>query len=113
MRLPTFFTLASISFAGICGSYFANAHQAPIAAPNEKGWEYDADCCHDKDCRQLKPDEIQTDSDGYLITPHDTLRRFFVSYQDKDKIRESKDEFYHVCINIKFVRCLYVPSNGV
>lgn len=81
----------------------ADAHEAPT------GWAYDATCCSNRDCRQASHDEVNEGPDGY------TYRGQFVAYGDR-RIRQSGDEFYHVCTIAGKpdgrVLCIYEPLRG-
>lgn len=111
----------------------AYAHKAP------KGWEYDKDCCHDRDCNQV--DEIRaigprrfeikvTLVDGnYFFDDHLTEKeneaikaqhmRQYTKIVDLDtiepqRIRTSQDEFVHVCMYTSTqdptLLCVYLPG---
>lgn len=95
-------------------SVAAVAHQAPT------GWEYDATCCSNQDCTIIKkvvhnPDgtmEVTAELNGTDYTVHVNLEEMHRTRPDR--IRPSKDEYMHICINVNmqppYVICIYLPA---
>lgn len=79
-------------------------HEAP------QGWAYDLECCSDQDCRQLSLIEeksVRQVPGGYQATLDGFAEPIFF-YQNK--VKPSKDGFYHGCVGSSGVGyCLYVP----
>lgn len=111
------FLLMIISAYGI-----AWAHQAP------SGWEYDGDCCSNKDCNELPDSAVRETADGYEVTAgpeqNNQLSRkqtILVPYHDR-RIRLSKDGKFHACYSKEFndgtgfkggaMLCFYAPPKG-
>ncbi len=78
----------------------ASAHEA------HKGWEYDADCCSDRDCFEIEAKGIKQVPGGYELATGE-----FVA---QSKVRQSKDEDYHLCRHnrVGTIFCLYIPNPG-
>lgn len=96
--------LIAILWATFLAIGYAGAHEAPA------GWAYDMDCCSDKDCRPLsliEVNSIRQTPEGYQATL-DGFAAPVVFYQNK--IRPSKDQYFHGCVGSSGVGyCLYVP----
>ncbi len=78
------------------------AHEAPM------GWEYDAACCHNQDCKPLPEDQTPKPLDGgdWRLSTGEIV--------PKSKVKFSPDGLFHLC---RFhatgaVLCLYTPPNG-
>ncbi len=92
------------------------AHHAP------KGWEYDYDCCSDRDCTHVDPTAIEEVSGGWIIRASGVFVKQGSTTYPKHKW--SKDMDYHVCTGDDQkghkagdpaslrVFCLYVPQPG-
>ena len=80
-------------------------HEAP------SGWAYDHDCCSNQDCRPLSLIEVKSIVQvpgGYQATVDGFDAPVFF-YQNK--IRPSKDQFFHGCVGSSGTGyCLYVPT---
>lgn len=68
------------------------------------GW-YDLECCSNKDCAPVKPNEVTVTEKGY-------------SFRGKHvpgwAHRRSKDGQFHACVlGDGTLRCLYIPTTGV
>lgn len=94
----------------------AMAHEAPM------DWQYDGWCCkggtQTGDCAQIKTEAVTVIPGGYQITlkpgDHPLVTRVHVFQVEQAKARQSKDEFYHVCLypSEDHLRCLYAPTMG-
>ncbi len=84
----------------------AHGHQAPM------GWQYDIACCSDRDCRPLSRSEVNTirraaDQSGYLADIEGFSEPVLFA---ADKIKPSKDEYFHGCVGASGIGyCLYIP----
>lgn len=98
--------------AGCLLSSTAFGHQAPT------GWSYDGYCCSGTDCDQIPTEAVKIIEGGYQITlkpgDHPMVTRVHVFQVEQIKTRQSKDEFYHVCLwpNEDTIRCVYAPVLG-
>jgi len=92
----TLLALVMLFFIGVISA--ATAHHAP------KGWEYDYDCCHDKDCA---PVQAQHDELGDYAIDSNGMKWYF---RDAQSIRPSQDSDYHICVYAGKLRCAYIPS---
>lgn len=83
----------------------SNAHEA------KSGWPYPADCCSDRDCREVAAELISESQSGYLIA----LNGERLAHTDA-RIRPSPDGVYHWCSaqgrDDTRTICLFVPPNG-
>lgn len=83
----------------------SNAHEA------KSGWMYPADCCSDRDCREVAAELISERPEGYLIE----LNGEKLAYSDA-RIRHSPDGVYHWCSaqgrDDTRTICLFVPPNS-
>ena len=82
---------------------------ASFAHTSHTDWQYDQECCHEKDCRPARPGEVQEVRGGWLVTQYQE----FIAY-DSEKVRKSPDGAFHVCAYEgegvePYVLCLYVP----
>ncbi len=81
-------------------------HEAPA------GWQYDIACCSDRDCRPLSRTEVNTirragDQTGYLADIEGFSEPILFA---PDKIKPSKDEYFHGCVGASGIGyCLYIP----
>jgi hypothetical protein len=91
------------------------AHQAP------QGWTYDYHCCTDKDCAMINPATVVAVTGGWKVTvrpgDHPLItepKEYLVPY-DSNKVIESKDSDFHLCVGAytKSLFCLYVPEMGM
>lgn len=74
---------------------------------------YPYECCSDKDCYPVKTDKVKVVKGGWEIDG------FFYRH---DEVRESPDEFYHICrlndgggpviVPDKQKPCVWVPVEG-
>lgn len=87
------------------GASPAWSHSAPT------GWAYDPSCCSTVDCRQVPTSSISERPDGY----HILATKEVIPYSDP-RIRNSEDEFYHLCTVMgadhSRVLCLYRILKG-
>lgn len=101
----------------------ALAHQAPT------GWEYDYDCCSNRDCSRLPRGAVTVTTEGYVVTVTPEMnsqikatRTYTIPYSTTG-LRESKDGDYHVCLRPEYannageifgggVICFYIPPMG-
>ena len=101
----------------------AKAHSAPT------GWEYDYDCCSNKDCSELPSEAVKITDAGYVVTVTPEMnnqikstRTYTIRYIATG-MRESKDGKYHICLRPEYannagevfgggVICFYVPPQG-
>lgn len=78
------------------------AHDAPA------GWQYDLQCCQNRDCRPISSSWVKEGPDGYVIT----IDNETVPYRDA-RIKNSPDGMYHWCTvdgrDDGRTICLYVP----
>lgn len=83
----------------------ATAHEA------KSGWLYPADCCSDRDCREVAANLISEKPEGYVIE----LNGERLAYSDK-RIRRSPDGVYHWCSaqgrDDTRTICLFVPPHS-
>ena len=82
----------------------------PHAAPS--GWQYPSECCHDRDCREADPGEVEEVQGGYRVAPSAT----YLPHGD-DRLRPSPDGRWHVCNQTPGDRtspplCVFVPNQG-
>lgn len=79
-------------------------HEAP------SGWAYDMECCSTQDCRPLsllEEKSIRQVVGGYQATLDGFAEPVLFS---QNKIKPSKDGFYHACVGSSGIGyCLYVP----
>lgn len=113
--------LVVIFIIGIMGSR-TNAHEAQKVA-GFSTWQYDKDCCSDKDCAPVIKAERVTNSvgnGGWKVTTKFGTGIFWDT-QDQKWVRESKDNKMHACIiDLEkalgqtglgtHVRCIYLPN---
>lgn len=109
------------ALAGLLMAWSAHAHQAP------SGWEYDRDCCDNKDCAQVGDGAVTEVEGGFRVYLPPGSHPFvsgrtvdvFIPHQGPDgrlnpKIRPSGDEFRHACVAPwGHVYCIYIPPGGV
>ena len=85
----------------------AKAHEAP------QGWSYSANCCSNRDCREIKSSDIGEMTTGYLIKI--SAMKEVIPY-GSPKIKESPDGRFHWCSysgrDDGRTICLYVPPRG-
>ena len=114
---------ALVVAATLLGSMPAKAHKAPT------GWEYDYDCCSNKDCSELPSEAVQITDAGYVVTVTPEInnqikapRTYTIAYTATG-MRESKDGKYHICLRPEYannageifgggVICFYIPPQG-
>ena len=65
----------------------ASAHEALT------GWSYDAECCSDRDCKQVDYDDVIEDGYGGWFFIPGTV------HFDRTQVRPSGDAHFHVCMN--------------
>jgi hypothetical protein len=92
-------------------AYPALSHTAKPTASQPLGWQYGWECCNLMDCREVSESVIEETPQGYVYKVTGEV----IPYGDK-KIKESKDEFYHLCTHggkddAKII-CLYTPNRG-
>jgi hypothetical protein len=112
--VPFFILLATVF--GILITAPGYAHHAP------KGWEYDYDCCSDRDCTHVPMEAIEEVSGGWIIRASGVFVKQSSTTFPKQKW--SKDQDFHVCTGEDLkghkagdpastrVFCLYVPQPG-
>ena len=101
----------------------ALAHSAPT------GWEYDYDCCSNRDCSELPSEAVQITDNGYVVTVTPAMnkqikatRTYTIAYTATG-MRESQDGKYHICLRPEYannageifgggVICFYIPPQG-
>lgn len=93
------------------GTKLVYPHTATPTASQPLGWQYGWECCNLMDCREVGENVIQETPQGYVYKVTGEV----IPYGDK-KIKESKDEFYHLCTHggkddAKII-CLYTPNRG-
>lgn len=91
----------------------AMAHDAPMQ------WKYDAWCCkggtETGDCAQIRTDAVRIVNGGFEITlkpgDHPKVTKAHTFRVEQGHARQSKDEFYHVCLypTEDKLRCFYSP----
>lgn len=74
------------------------------------GWVYPANCCSDFDCAEIPKEKVVVEPEGYRVTlypgDHHFIKVgmwFFIPHGDQ-KIRDSPDGKYHICISKPMVR---------
>ena len=79
----------------------SGGHEAP------RGWQYDQECCSDRDCKPIPAKGIQALPNGAYALPTGEV-------VDKSRIKRSQDEEYHLCrlAGGTHIFCLYVPPFG-
>lgn len=79
---------------------------------------YDLECCSGRDCAKVEPGTVTAIPGGYRITlragQHPMVTRDFdetVGWESR-KLRQSKDDRWHVCIgpNSQVLYCVYRPE---
>ena len=77
---------------------------APTIPSHAHSW-YPPECCSDRDCMRLTPDEVRETDTHFLIAPTG------LSIPRTDPaVRDSRDGDYHICIQSDgSVPCFYVP----
>lgn len=79
---------------------------------NAHSW-YDLYCCNEKDCKELKHDEVTEDGDSYIVIIDGKV--VYEIPKDSKIIRPSQDANYHICTspyNLAQPRCFYVPVSA-
>jgi hypothetical protein len=117
------FALALGLMVALMWANSAKAHSAPT------GWEYDYDCCSNKDCSELPSEAVQITDNGYVVTVTPDMnnqikatRTYTIAYTATG-LRESKDGEYHICLRPEYannageifgggVICFYIPPQG-
>ena len=67
---------------------------------------YDEDCCHERDCFAVQPDDVEELAGGdWRYIPED--KRFSKA---EGRVRPSKDHRFHVCLsqNARWPYCIYI-----
>lgn len=94
-----------------CSACLLAAASVALAHEAKTGWLYPAECCSDKDCRELAADLISERPAGYVVR----LTGEQIPYTDS-RIRPSPDGVYHWCSmqgrDDTLTICLFVPPNS-
>lgn len=78
----------------------AQAHESP------HGWQYDPECCSNRDCAPYPAKNVKQVPGGYVIETGEFI--------ENAKVKRSQDEEYHLCRHPtgSTIFCLYVPPQG-
>mgnify|MGYP001544802007 CR=1 FL=1 len=73
---------------------------------------YDQECCNDQDCAPAK--QVTEVHNGWKVIDSKGAEHFVPRYGGP-RIKPSRDEKYHICVNedeigYPYVLCLYIPS---
>jgi hypothetical protein len=108
MRLAILLALLLMVLAVV----MASAHGAP------SGWVYDSKCCSTGDCAFVEPKHVTVSPEGFVVElqpgdhPYVKVHIRQVIPYTSERLRQSGDDHYHVCVNIgaQEIRCLYKPD---
>lgn len=79
-----------------------HASAPAFAHDSGMGWQYPADCCHDRDCKPVTCDSISETRDGFL--------QGGLTYR-RDQVRATQDSKCHACAMSGRPICLFIlPS---
>jgi hypothetical protein len=106
-------SLLSVGLALFAFPHMAFAHDSWISRQQYSDPETRASCCNEHDCFPLDDDDVQTSTEGFVISG-----QYFVARQ---RILPSSDNQYWACFNSegrgphdrkKGVRCFFAPMNS-
>ncbi len=116
--MPIRLVLAGLLLLLVCGMMtpvVAQDHRHGVTVPD---W-YDKNCCNQRDCRPVGPDEPAPVP--FIAPPHYGYPLGGAAYRwasptgvelvfYRSQFKASQDERYHVCYNGPITYCIYVPT---
>jgi hypothetical protein len=96
----------AVAVIGMVGLFLLVMHRVALPHNAPRGWQYDAECCSDRDCAPIDYAPKPLPGGSFLLPTGEVVER--------GRVKWSRDEHYHLCRspNTGQIYCLYVPPQG-